>query len=133
MYDAPKLRGHTFSKPPDSFETWWDKVEQIHTLSDGTKRKYVKGYIFKFKFGWSKNWLSEDDYSNIATIYNDTSAIALYPRPDTYPSTSFNILLTNDLNFKFWHDYLEGGGRQGYEGVIEGEALFLTSTATKEW
>ena len=133
MYDAPKLRGYTFSKPPDSFEVWWDKVEQIHTLSDGIKRKYVKGYIVKFKFGWSKNWLNEDDYSNVCTMYNDTSALALFPRPDTCPTATFNVHITNDLNLKFWHDYLEGTGLQGYEGTIEGEGFYLTSTATKEW
>ena len=129
-HDAPKLRNYTFSHPPDKFEIWWDKVEQQHRLSDGSLRKYTKGFLFRFSFGWSKNWLNEDDYSNICIIYNETSALALFPRPDTYPSASFTVQLTNDFNLKPWKDFLEQSGSQGYEGTIEGEGLYMTATCT---
>src|SRR3990167_5982432 len=126
--DAPQLRGYTFSHPPDKYELWWDKVIEKHTLSDGTMRQYRKGYILKFRFGWSKNWLNEDDFSNICVIYNDTSALSLVPRPNTYPSTSFTVHLTNDLDVKNWKDLLEASGLQSYEAKIEGEGFTITAT-----
>ena len=129
-HDAPKLRGYTFSQPPDKFEVWWDKITEKLTLSDGSMRQYVKGFLLKFKFGWSKNWLNEDDYSNTVTIYNDTSGLSLYPRPNTYPNTSYVVHLTNDFDLKFWKDFLEASGSQGYEGSIEGEGRYVTSVAT---
>jgi len=128
--DAPKLRGYTFTKPPDKFEIWWDKIEEKLTLSDGSTRKYFKGFKLKFKFGWSNNWLSSEDYSALCVIYADQSALALYPRPDIYPTRTHNVLLTNDLDFKAWRDLMEGTGIQGYEGTIEGETTTVTSTIT---
>lgn len=130
-HDAPKLRGYTFSKPPDKFEVWWDKVTEKLTLSDGSIRQYVKGFKLKFKFQWANNWLNEDDYSNTVLIYNDSSGLSLYPRPNTYPSTLFTVQLTNDLDLKPWKDFLESSGQQGYEGSIEGEGFYITATATR--
>jgi hypothetical protein len=130
-HDAPKLRGHTFSKPPDKFECWWDRVTEVHTLSDGSKRQFRKGFLFKFRFSWDKNWLNENDYSALCRIYNDFSSLTLYPRPDTYPSDNFIVQVTNDLNAKWWNSFLETSGKQGYEGSIEGEGFSITATATE--
>jgi len=126
--DAPQLRGYTFSKPPDQYEVWWDKVTVNHTLADGSMRKYTKGFLLKFRFGWSKNWLNNDDYSNIAVMYNDASGMTLYPRPNTYSGLSYTVQLTNDFNMLPWHDLLEDTTRQGYEGKIEGEGLYVTAS-----
>jgi hypothetical protein len=128
-YDAPKLRGYTFSKPPDKYEVTWDKITERHELSDGLIRQYVKGFKIKFKFTWDKNWLNPDDYSNIVAMYNDTSALALYPRPDTFTTLNHTVQITNDLNFVPWNNLLETNN-QAYEGSIEGEGFYLTSICT---
>ena len=129
-HDAPTLRGYTFSKPPDRYEVWWDRVVEKHRLSDGATRQYYKGYKLRFRFQWSKNWLNEDDYSNLVVIYNDESALALIPRPNTYPSTQYTVILTNDFDAKPWKDFLEVSGMQGFEGKIEGESYSVVATAT---
>jgi hypothetical protein len=128
-FDAPKLRNYTFSKPPDKYEISWDRIVEKHELSDGIIRQYIKGFKMKFKFSWDKNWLNPDDYSNIVAMYNDTSALALYPRPDTYPSINYTVQITNDFNMTPWNSLLEKNN-QAYEGSIEGEGYFLTSTCT---
>jgi hypothetical protein len=128
-HDAPKIKGYTFSKPPDKFLCWWEKIEEIHSLSDGSKRKFRKGFKMHFKFSWDKNWLNEADYSALCAIYNDNSAMALYPRPNTYPSTNFTVQLTNDLNFPYWNSFLEATGKQCFEGTLEGEGFEVTATA----
>ena len=127
--DIPTLRGYTFSKSPDNFQVWYDKVIQSHTLSDGSIRQFVKGFKLKFKFGWSKNWLNEADYSAIVAIYNDPSGMNFIPRPNTHTGFTATILLTNDFNITPWKDLLEGTGYQSYEGTIEGEAVGVTATA----
>ena len=126
--DSPTLRGYTFSIPPSKNEITYDKIFQKHKLANGAIRTYFKGYRAKCTFEWQDSWLDEDDFSNLCVIYNDTSAtLAVTPRPDTYPSTTFNMQIVN--NFEFVpHGGLMSSTKQKYEGAIMLEAVTITAT-----
>ena len=131
MNDSPTLHGYTFIHPPKPSQVFWEPQLVRHKLSDGTTVVYNKGFILKGKLEWGKEgWIEQDDYSAIETMYNQLTATAVFfPRPNTYPTRSFNVQLTNDFNF-MPHGAQLNQGRQLYEGTIEFESSLGEITAT---
>ena len=131
--DSPKLNGYVFKHPPKPSECSWEPQLVKHKLSDGTVAVYNKGFILKGTLSWGKDgWVEQDDYSNIALMYNQLTGTAVfYPRPDTYPTRCFNVQINNDFNF-IPHDGLLNSKRQLYEGSITFQSSIgdITSTAT---
>jgi len=129
--DAPKLAGFTFTHPPKPINVWWEPQLIKHQLSDGSVAVYNKGFILKGVMEWGNDgWIGQDEYSNVAVMYNQFTATALfYPRPDTYSTRRFHIQLTNNFNFTP-HDGDLQIGRQLYAGSIEFESSVGEITAT---
>lgn len=129
--DSPKLNNYTFLHPPKPIRVWYEPQLVKHTLSDGSLVIYNKGFILKGILEWGGDgWIEDDDYSNIAVMYNQLTATArFYPRPNTYSARVFNVQITNNFNF-----IPHGGdlqiGRQLYEGSIEFESSVGEITAT---
>ena len=131
--DSPTLAGYTFKHPPKPARIWWEPNLIKHRLSDGTLAVYKKGFILKAELIWgSDGWIDQDDYSNIAIMYNQLTATALfYPRPDTYPIRFFNVHIVNDFNFVPHGGDLQNG-KQYYEGsiLLESSVGEITATAS---
>ena len=129
--DSPKLNNYTFKHPPKPSECWWEPMLVKNSLSDGATVVYNKGFKLVGKLEWGKNgWVDQDDYSNIAVMYNELTGTALfYPRPDTYPTRNFKVHITNDFDF-VPHDGLLQVGKQFYEGTIMFESSIGELTAT---
>jgi len=133
MNDAPKLAGHTFSRAPSSYNVWWEPNLVSHRLADGGLVTYKKGFILKAKLEWSENWVDNDDYSALTTMFNQLTATAkFYPRPNTYPSRAFNMQISSEFNFTP-HGSLLQSGRQLYGGslTLESSPGEITATATE--
>lgn len=132
-FDSPKIGGYVFKIPPKPIEVYWEPQLTKNQLADGHTVVYNKGFILKGELQWGRDgWCDNDDYSNIAVLYNQFTATALfYPRPDTYPTRYFRVQITNDFNF-VPHDSLLNIGRQLYEGsiVFEGSIGEITATAS---
>ena len=131
--DSPKLAGYTFKHPPKPANVFWEPQLIKHRLSDGTMAVYNKGFILKGELIWGDNgWVEQDDYSNIAVMFNQLTGTALfYPRPDTYATRSFKVHIVNDFNFMPHGGDLQRN-RQFYEGSIAFESSIgeITSTAS---
>ena len=129
--DSPTLNGYTFKIPPKPSRVSWDRVLVKHRLSDGQLATYTKGYILKGTLSWGANgWINDDDYSNVAVMYNELSATcAFYPRPDTYPNRKFNVQIINDFDFVPHRGDLQKG-KQFYQGSIQFESSLGEITAT---
>ena len=131
-YDSPKLAGYTFNHPPKPSDVSWEPMLAKHKLSDGATVIYNKGFKLVGKLEWGKSgWIDQDDYSNITVMFNELTGTALfYPRPNTYPTRSFKVHITNDFNFVPHDDLLNKGGKQLYEGSIVFESSIGELTAT---
>ena len=131
MNDAPKINGFTFTHPPKPANVFWELQLVRHKLSDGTMAVSNKGMGLKGTLEWgSDGWIDQDEYSNVTVMYNQLTATAQYfPRPNTFPTRSFNIHITNEFNF------VPHGGQldsdiQRYHGTIEFESSIGEITAT---
>ena len=134
MSDAPRLNGYTFKHPPKPINVWWEPQLLKHQLADGSMAVYNKGFILKGKLEWGSNgWIEQDEYSNIAVMFNQLTGTAkFYPRYTTYPSRVFNVQITNDFNFVPHGGDLQTD-RQLYQGSIEFQSSVgdITATATE--
>lgn len=129
--DTVKIAGFTFTHPPKPIRVWWESQLIEHRLADGSLTVYNKGFILKGILEWgSAGWIDDDEYSNVAVMYNQSTATALFlPRPDTQPTRIFNVQFTNEFNF-IPHLGDMGRNKQLYEGSIEFESSVGAITAT---
>ena len=129
--DSISLNGYTFKHPPTQLDVSWEPQRIKHTLSDGTLITYNKGFILKGNLGWGEGgWIDDDEYSNIAVMYNQNTATALfYPRTETYGARKFNVQLSNEFNFVPHKGHLQIG-KQFYMGNITFESSVGEITAT---
>ncbi len=131
--DSPTLAGYTFKHPPKPSNVRWEPQLTRHRISDGSLAVYNKGFILKGILQWGTDgWIEQDDYSNIAVIYNQLTATAHFtPRPNTNPTRTFNVQITNSFNFVPHRGDLQTA-KQLYEGSIEFESSIgeITATAT---
>ncbi len=127
--DAPKLNGFLFKHPPIS-QVFWEPQLVRHRLSDGTMARPNKGFILKGELTWGRDgWIDDDEYSNVAVMFNQLTGTALYfPRFTTYPTRSFKVQIVNDFNFIPHGGLLEG--KQKYEGSIVFESSIGEITST---
>ena len=130
-FDAPTIAGFTFTHPPKPANVFWELQLVRHKLSDGTMAVSNKGMVLKGTLEWgSDGWIDQDEYSNVTVMYNQLTGTAQYfPRPNTFPTRSFNIHITNEFNF------VPHGGQldsdiQRYQGTIEFESSIGEITAT---
>ncbi len=130
-YDSPTLNGHTFKHPPKPATIFWEPQLVRHKLSDGSLVVSNKGFILKGTLEWGRDgWVNQDDYSNITVMFNQLTATAkFFPRPNTFPTRSFNVQITNDFNFVPHGGQLEKA-QQRYEGTIIFESSLGDITAT---
>lgn len=129
--DSPTLNGFTFRHAPKPANVFWEPQFVQHKLSDGTVAVYNKGFILKGSLEWSSDgWIDNDEYSNVALMYNQLTATCVYtPRPDTNAGRSFNVHITNDFNFVPHQGQLDVG-RQLYQGSITFESSIGEITNT---
>ena len=135
MHDAPKINGYTFKHPPTETDVYWEPQYTHHRLADGSLATYNKGFILKGKIGWGKgSWIDEDEMSNVVAMYNQLTATARFqPRPNTYTTRTFNVQISNDLNFVPHGGLLNSKGQQLYEGSISFESSVgdITNTVSE--
>ena len=131
LHDAPKINGFTFTHPPTDINVYWQPQYTHHRLADGSLATYNKGFILKGSLGWGNgSWIDEDEFSNVVAMYNQLTATAQFqPRPNKYSSRTFNVQISNDLNF-VPHGGLLVVGKQLYEGSIVFESSIGDITAT---
>lgn len=114
-YDSPRLGGYQIKNPPKPMRIFWEAVQQVNELADGSYRQRILGYRLNADLIWGNGWIREDDLTGLMAVANDTTAsLTFVPRPDSKPSLSYEVQWHNKFEFQF-HE----GRFWAYGGQIE--------------
>ena len=121
-FDVPRLGGYQIVNPPESVESFWEPIQTINELADGSMRQRIIGFRFRSILTWDTNWIRSQDLTGLIAIANDTTASLTYlPRPTTKPSLTFSVLWENKFDFKF---------HQGRYDVYAGSISLVSNSTT---
>ena len=98
-------------------------LQKRNPLADDTTADYHMGWLPVISLMWKEpRFMNGDQLEQIRQMYATTSAVCIYPDPESDPTVHLLMKIVNDFDFPF----VRGSTKFGYEGqmIFEGTCVY---------
>ena len=129
MYYSAGACSYQFDYNPSNINYWWEHIQDIIPLGDGTSKFYHRGYLFHSTLEFQQpKFIRGTQYNEFRTIFNTHDNIILNLFTASATGASVNVMWMNDFQFSL----VAGATQIGYEGniVLVGTSVYSSVPST---